>query len=114
MSLKSKINAAVNKAFIAVGDLVVLATLSSKSVTKYDFNARGTVSTVSNQTVQVIVQTTQKPSGDGFTTTALMKSGVDLSVYDTLTVNKQIFNIVDYTDDGFVITAIITRERSNV
>lgn len=111
MSLKAKIRAAVNKAFIAVDDLVVVATLSTKNVSGYDFANRGVVSTSGSQTVEVIIQSTQKPSGDGFTTTALMKSGVDLSVYDTLTADGVGYNIVDYTDDGFVITAIIVREK---
>ena len=112
MSLKAKIRAAVNKAFSAVGDLVVSAKLSSKSVTDYDFGARGTVSTSSSQTVEVIIQTTQKPSGEGFNVSALIKSGPDLSVYDTLTVGTDIYNIVDYTDDGFVLTVILVKEKS--
>lgn len=111
MSLKSKIRAAVNKAFAAVDDLVVVATLSTKNVSGYDFSARGTVSTTGTTSVEVIIQSTQKPSGDGFTTTALMKSGVDLSVYDTLTVGATSYSIVDYTDDGFTISAIIVREK---
>lgn len=111
MSLKSKIRAAVNKAFSAVDDLVVTASLSTKNVSGYDFSARGVVSTSGTTSVEVIIQSTQKPSGDGFTTTALMKSGVDLSVYDTLTVGLINYNIVDYTDDGFVVTAILVREK---
>ena len=111
MSLRAKINAAVNKAFNAVDDLVVLATLSTRNVTTYDFAARGTVSSSSTQTVEVIIQSTQKPGGDGFTTTALMKSGVDMGVYDTLTVGSTVYSITDYTDDTFVITAIIVREK---
>lgn len=111
MSLKAKLRAAVNKAFSAVGDLVVTATLSTKSVTGYDFSGRTIISTEGSTTVDVILQSTQKPSGDGFTTVALMKSGPDLSVYDTLSVDSIIYNIVDYTDDGFVITAIVVREK---
>lgn len=111
MSLKSKIRAAVNKAFAAVDDLVVIASLSTEKVSAYDFASRGVVSTTGRQTVEVIIESTQKPSGDGFTTTALMKSGVDLSVYDTLTVGSIRYNIVDYTDNGFTVTAILVREK---
>jgi len=111
MSLRSKIRAAVNKAFTAVDDLVVVATLSTKNVSGYDFSLRGTVAVSSTSSVEVIIQSTQKPSGDGFTTTALMKSGVDLSVYDTLTVDSTSYSIVDYTDDGFTISTIIVREK---
>jgi len=112
MSLKAKIIAAVNKAFAAVDDLAVVATLSTKSVSGYDFASRGVVASTGSNSVEVIIQSTQKPAGDGFTTTALMKSGVDLSVYDTLEVDGLIYNITDYTDDGFVITAIIVKEKS--
>lgn len=111
MSLKAKIRAAVNKAFSAVDDLKVSASLSSKNVSEYDFSQRGVVSTSSTQAVDVIITNTQRPSGEGFTTTALMKSGLDLSVYDTLTVGSTSYNIIDYTDDNFVITVIIVREK---
>jgi len=111
MSLKAKIKAAVNKAFSAVDDLAVSASLSSKNVSSYDFSNRGVVASNSRKTVDVVITNTQKPSGGGFTTTALMKSGPDLSVYDTLTVGSNIYSIVDYTDDNFVITAIIVKEK---
>lgn len=111
MSLKAKINAAVDKAFSAVGDLAVTATLSSKDVSDYDFASRGTVSTSTTQTVQVIIEKTQKPSGEGFSTNALMKTGPDLSVYDTITVGTVVYNIVDYDDNGFTITAILVKEK---
>ena len=41
-----------------------------------------------------------------------MKFGPDLSVYDTLTVGSDIYNIADYSDDGFLVTAILVKERS--
>lgn len=112
MALRSKIQAAVDKAFSAVNDLVVLAKLSSKNVSSYDFTTRSTVSTSSTATVEVIIETTQRASGDGFNVSAIMKSGVDLSVYDTLTVNGKVYNIVDYSDNDFVITASLVREVS--
>jgi hypothetical protein len=39
-----------------------------------------------------------------------MKSGVDLSVYDTLTVGTKSYSIVDYSDNNFVIEAQLSRE----
>jgi len=39
-----------------------------------------------------------------------MKSGIDLSVYDTLTVGTKSYNIVDYSDNNFVIEAQLSRE----
>ena len=110
MSLSAKVTAAVNKAFTKAGDLVKSGTLSSKAVSDYNFSTKTTVSTITNQTVDVIIQSTQKPSGEGFTITAIMKSGVDLSVYDTLTVDTKSYNIVDSSDNGYTIEAILTKE----
>jgi hypothetical protein len=110
MSLSAKVNAAVNKAFTAAGDLVKTGTLSSKNVSAYDFASRSTVSTSSTTSVEVIIETARRGSGEGFITTALMKSGVDLSVYDTLTVSGKAYNIVDYSDNNFVIEAQLSRE----
>jgi len=110
MSLSARVTAAVNRAFKSAGDLVKTATLSSKAVTSFDFSTGSTVSSSSSQNVDVIVQSTQKPSGDAFTTTAIMKTGVDMSVYDTLTFDSKTFNIIDFTDNGFTIEAILVRE----
>jgi hypothetical protein len=108
--MSAKVTAAVTKAFTAAGDLVQVGTLSSKNVSSYNFASRSTVSTSTTITVSVIIQTAQRASGEGFITTALMKSGVDLSVYDTLTVGTKAFNIVDYSDNNFVIEAQLSRE----
>jgi len=110
MSLSAKVTAAVNKAFTAAGDLVKQGTLSSKTVPGYDFATKSTVSTTETLSVDVIIQSTQKPSGEGFTVTAIMKSGINISVYDTLTVNSKSYNIIDYSDNGFVIEAILIKE----
>jgi len=110
MSLSAKVTTAVNKAFTAAGYLVKQGTLSTKAVSTYDFGTRQTVSTITSQTVDVIIQSAQKPSGEGFTITALMKSGVDISVYDVLTVGSKVYNIIDYTDNNFTIEAILTKE----
>jgi len=110
MSLSAKVTAAVNKAFSAAGDLVQLGTLSSKNVSGYDFANRTTVSQSSTTTVEVIIETARRGSGEGFITTAIMRSGLDLSVYDTLTVNNKNYSIVDYSDNNFVIEAQLSRE----
>lgn len=110
MSLNATVTAAVNKAFTALGDLVDSGTLSSKAVSGYDFGTGNTISTTSSQAVDVIVQSTKNKTGEGFIVSALMKSGVDLSVYDTLTVNSKTYNIIDFDDNGFIIEAIIVKE----
>ena len=111
MSLTAKVNAAVDSAFAAAGDLVRQATLSKKTVSGYDFSTGSTISTSSTATVDVIIQSKENPAGNGFTVKALMKSTVSLSVYDTLTVGTESYNISSYNDNGFIIEAIIVKER---
>jgi hypothetical protein len=111
MSLKAKINAAVDKAFTAIGDLAVSATISNKTVGSYNFATGETVGTTSSKTVKVFIQSTNKPSDGAFQSTALMKSNMSVDGYDTLTVGTTVYNITDHTDDGFVITLSLTREK---
>jgi len=111
MSLNAKITAGVNKAFSAVGDIAKTATLSSKSVSGYNFGSGAVTSTTSEKSVKVILQSTKNKSGEGFTVSALLKSGVDLSVYDTIVVDSKVYNITDFDDNGFVIEAMIVKEK---
>lgn len=110
MSLSAKVNAAVDKAFAAAGDLVKQGRLSSKKVSKYDFATRKVVSSTSVILVDVIITTNKRSSGEGFSTSAIMKSGPDLSVYDTLTVDEKSYKIVDYNDNDFIIEVELSRE----
>jgi len=118
MSLSARITSSVTKAFNSVGDLVTTATLSNKAVSSFDFATGSTVSTDTSNSVKVILESTQKPSGEGFTTTAFMKTSglakastpIDISGYDTITIGSKSYNIIDFTDDGFVTRAIIVKE----
>ena len=110
MSMRARLTAAVNTAFDAVGNLAETATLSSKSVTGFNFATGVTESTSTNVTVTVIIMTENDPSGKSIILKALLKSGVDLTVYDTLTVGTKSYNITDNSDDGFTIYATIVRE----
>ena len=112
MSLKAKVNAAVDKAFAAIGDLAVSGTLSNKNASSYNFTTGETVSTTTSQTVKVFLQSTNKPSDGSFNTTALMKSNVSVDGYDTITIGNTVYNITDFTDDSFVITLQLVREKS--
>ena len=119
MSLSARITSSVTKAFNSVGDLVKTASLSNKDVSSFDFATGETVSTDSSVTLKVILDSTQKPSREGFTTTAFMKTSelakastpIDLSGYDTITIDSKAYNIIDFTDDGFVTRAIIVKEK---
>ena len=111
MSLSAKIRKAVDTAFSAVGDLAKPGTLSSTEVSSYDFASGDVVSTNSEITVDVIITTTEARDGS-LLTQALMKSGEDLSGYDTLTVSGVTYQIIlPYTDDGFLISANIVRSQ---
>lgn len=112
MSLTAKINSAVDKAFKAAGDLVVEGQLSIKNVSNYDFSLRQTIASQSSVKVNVILQSIKKPSGEGFTVTAIMKSGISIGSYDTITINGVSYNILDYHDDGFVINVILFRGKA--
>jgi hypothetical protein len=112
MSLKAKVNSAVDKAFAAIGDLAVSGTLSNKNATSYDFATGQAVATTTSKTVKVFLQSTNKPSDGSFNTTALMKSNVNVDGYDTITIGTTVYNITDFTDDGFVITMQLLREKA--
>jgi hypothetical protein len=110
MSLESKFKAAVEKAFSAADDLVKPATLYSEITSGFDFSSNETNSVKRKQEVEVILQTTKKVINNKYVTEVLMRSGYDMSVYDFITIDRETFNILDYSDNGFVITLMLTRE----
>jgi len=111
MSLRAKVNAAVDKAFAAIGDIAVSGTLSNRNAGSYNFATGETVSTTTTKAVTVFLQSTNKPSDGSFNTTALMKSNVKVDGYDTITIGTTVYNITDFTDDSFVITLQLVREK---
>jgi len=110
MSLRRTITNAVDKVFAACGDLVVLATLTSETVTDWDYTLREPVGVTQTKKIEVILEDTKKASGTDYTTSAIMRTGFDLSVYDTLTVNGRDYKIVDWKDNDFVIEATLKRK----
>lgn len=111
MSLTAKLHSAVDKAFAAVGDLVKTATLVDKTAISYDFSTSTAKVASSNKTVSVILNTTNKGSGEAVRTSIIMKSGVDLSVYDTIKIDNVSYTISDHSDNGFVIEANVVKEN---
>jgi hypothetical protein len=111
MSLRAKINSAVDKAFTAAGDLVVSGKLSTKTVTGYNFSTGQNSSTSKSITVKVILETTRRAGSESFKTTAMMKSGQAVTLYDTLTIGKEVYNIIDFSDDDFVISLNLSKEK---
>jgi hypothetical protein len=115
MSLKAKIKAAVKKAFAAAGDLVVSGTLSTKTVSDYNF-ATGSATSVTRKTTVKVIFLTKNRSGDSaFKQEAIIESGVDITLYDTLTLGSgssaTVYNIESFADDGFAITMQLVREK---
>jgi hypothetical protein len=111
MSLRAKVSAAVDKAFAAIGDIAVSGTLSNKNASSYDFATGQAVSTTTSQTVKLFLETTDKSSDGAFQSKALLKSNVVVDGYDTLTIGTSVYSITDFTDDSFVITLQLTREK---
>jgi len=113
MSLNATLKEAVNKAFLAVGDLVKSATLTDKSVSGYNFSTGEAVSSTATIQVDIILFTRSLPSGEGYSLEAIMKSStsIDVNVYDTITVGSDSYNIINAADDGFIITLTLKKEK---
>jgi len=109
MSRRATVKSAVDKAFAAIGDLVVSATLSKKTVSGYNFATGVPVSVATSKSVKVFLESTTKPSGGKPSAKAMMKSGVSVSGYDTLTIGTDVYNISEVADDSFVITLSLTK-----
>jgi len=111
MSMKARINNAVEKAFNAIGDLKQTGTLTVKNVGSYDFATQTTSSTISTQSIELFIETKKSKSGEGFKTSALIKGVVDLEVYDSLSIGGVTYNIVSFADNGFITEAELTKEK---
>jgi hypothetical protein len=111
MSLKRTVQSAVNKAFNAAGDLKEVGTLQGPKITGYDLEVGAVVEKPSSST-QVDVIVTQSNKQDDSTTSysAMIKSGPDLSVYKTIKINKKVYKLGTYTDNGFVIEINLMEE----
>jgi len=106
---KAKIALAVTKAFDAAGELVSTATLSNKIASSYNFLSGNIGTTSSTISVKIII--TNKKLIDGVATyTAILKTTSNIDGYDTLTIGSDVYNITDTEDNGFVITATLTKE----
>lgn len=109
MSMKAKVKAAVDKAFIAIGDLAVSATLSKNTSSGYDFATGAITTTTTTSKVKVVLELKTKPSGEASSAKAMMKSGTQIGGYDTLTIGTDVYEISEFTDDGFIISLSLTK-----
>jgi hypothetical protein len=111
MSLKKTVQTAVNKAFNAAGDLKKFGTLKGPKVVDYDLSVGAVVSKPSASTqVEVIVTQSSKEDDSTTSYSAILKSGVNLSVYRTIEIDKKVYKLGTYTDNGFVIEINLMEE----
>lgn len=111
MSLKRKLQSAVDKAFNAAGDLKVSGKLIGEKVSGYDLTLGEIVSTAAKTlTLEVILTESSKQDDSTTTYSAMIKSGVNLSVYKYLLVNSLQYKINSFEDNGYVITLSLSRE----
>lgn len=110
MSLRTKIQGAVNKAFAAAGDLVKQGTLSNRTVSDYNFGTGAVESSTIPVTVDIIILDKKKSSGTPFEYNAIIKSGPTLDAYDTVTVDRVVYSIVSYTDNDFAVDLVLKKE----
>lgn len=112
MSLRNKISNAVDRAFEKIGDLAVDATFRNESVSDFNFSSGEVVSNTQSLVKKVFIEEKINRSQEQPTvvTTLLTKStGEDFSVYTAVTIGTVVYNIVSVADDGFLVTATVTR-----
>jgi len=111
MSMVATLKNAVDTAFFKAGDLVKIGTLSDRSVTSYDFSTGKTVGVENTLEREVILFTKKLPNGSGWSIDGMMKSGVNIDAYDTLTVEGVVYNITNIEDDDFSINLYLSKEK---
>lgn len=111
MSMQSTIKKAVDKAFDAVGDLKKTARLFGPSVKGYNLTT-GVIEEKpsSSLTVDIIIEDAAKSDDSTTVYKAIIKSGVDLTVYKQLKIDKVNYRLLNYTDNGFIINLNLARE----
>lgn len=109
MSLNSRVQAAVDKAFLAAGDLVKQGKLTGLNVSSYDFATRKTVSKPqASKSIEVIV-VSETVSRNTITANVIFKT-INLTNYTSLTIDNIEYGIDSYDDNGFVIEAKLVKE----
>ena len=110
MSLKAKLNGAVDKAFAAAGDLVLTGKLTNITAGSYNFSTGVTETSTRSETVNIIILDTKKSPGGAHTSTAIIKSGPTLDNYDSIIVNREKYSIIDFSDNGFAVDLTLKKE----
>jgi len=116
MSLRGTVKSNVRLAFKLIQDLGVDVILTKVSATSFNFGTNTTETTVEKTEVirGVLIKTTKNKKDNTSLLGELLLKSEDLddpSVYDSLEINGQTWYVYEYTDDGYVITAKISKER---
>lgn len=113
MALKERITNSVNKAFDKIDSLLVNATLTSKFVSDFDMTAGSIINTQTTIVKRVFLEEKISRSSEGSVKVIKVyfkSDGSNYSVYDTLTINLNTYNVILTADSGY----LITMELSNV
>lgn len=119
MGYRNTISSNVDKAFKLLKDLVVDVTLSSRSDTGFDFASNSAISvTTASKPIQAILISKTRPPSDKSSSTVQQsflfkaKDISDPTIYDTITiVNGGSWKVKPpYQNDGFLVTADVTKE----
>lgn len=112
MSLTRTIQSAVDKAFNAVGDLKKQAKFSGPKVSNYELSSGSVVEMPKKSTiVDIIIEGSSKSDDSTTTYRAIVKSGIDISVYKTVTIESVTYRITSYEDNDFIINLNLAREK---
>ena len=106
MTIKAKLEKAVDKAFAKIDSLMIEALLSNREVVGFSFSSGEIQSSGSSVITKVFIESKKIWSKEGSTvkTFAYMKfiSGID--TYDTLIANSTKYRIVSVITDGYLVT----------
>lgn len=114
MSLRSKITAAVDKAFTAVGDLAETVTLRTKVSGEYDFTTGETNDTFEESSVEAIVMSVKQKPDDAEILAPRKEVYIKESdlenpaLYDTVVINSVSHTIINFTKEPGLITLLVT------
>ena len=116
MSYRNTVKKNVNLAFKLIKDLGTDALFTKSSTSEFDFATASPTTTVEEtKIVRAVLVKTGKSKEDASSLVGelLLKSEdlEDPSVYDSIIIDDKTWNIVEYEDDGYVITAKISKER---
>lgn len=117
MAFDSLISGLVDTAFTTVGDLAKDISLDNEAPGEYNFSTGTVVTTTPGTnpvTIKGIVQSIDRPTGDKpyIQATVLFKTSDvgELDGYDTATFDNNSYKLKSYEDNGYTVTAILTRE----